>query len=167
MVSLCWRALIGLLIISISLISCQGEFFLSKWRPGSASEVVACFSKPCFPVSPACNDCLQSGYVSPQFLWENQCLKLVLHFLKHQEKHGVANHIKTVATAEQSWDTSSLTLPVLSTTCHKASKWTTYAESMYSLSFLQILKTFLHGWLFFIILFGHDPLSTQTGPKIR
>lgn len=38
---------------------------------------------------------------------------------------------------------------------------------MYSLFFLQILKTFFLGWLFFIFLFGHDPVSTQTGPKMR
>lgn len=139
-----WRALIWFLIISICFISCPGKFFLSKWRPGSASEVVPCFSKPCFPVSPASNNCLQSGYVTPQFLWENQCLKLVLHFLTHQEKHRVANHGTTVAIDRQSWDTTSITLFVLFTVCHKASKWTSYAEN--SLGFLQILKTFF-SWM--------------------
>lgn len=143
------------------------EEILSKWRPGPASEVVACFSKTCFPVSPACNSHLQSGYISPQFLWDHQCLKVILHFLTHQEEHRVAAHVTAVAIARQSWDTSSTTLPVLSTICYKASKWTSYAKSMYSLVFLQILETFFLGWLFFIILFGHDPVSTQTGHKMR
>lgn len=60
MASTGWRALIWLLIISISFISCWGNVFLSKWMPASDLEAVACVSKPLF----ACFTCTQWVFAS-------------------------------------------------------------------------------------------------------